>query len=251
MTLLGIAAPYLTKELGLTAASFSFNVAKEKGGGRCETCQGQGTVTLEMHFLADVTVVCDACSGARFSERVLRVRVHGLNIKECLDLTVTEALLVFSESPKLVARLWPFAEVGLGYLTLGQSTSTLSGGEAQRLKLAAHLPSLRDKKVAPKLFLLDEPTTGLHGLDVAVLVDVLRRLVSAGNTVIAIEHNLDFISAADWIVDLGPEGGEGGGEIVSMGSPGSPLGASRDKKGRNAKSAHRDRVRGVARSERV
>ena len=202
-------------ELGLTAASFSFNVAKDKGGGRCEECQGQGTVTLEMHFLADVTVVCDACGGRRFSERVLRARLGGMTIKDCLDLTVDEALARFRDEPRIEARLRPFADVGLGYLTLGQSTATLSGGEAQRLKLAAHLAH----DAGPTLFLFDEPTTGLHGRDVEVLLAALFRMVAAGHTVIAIEHNLDFIRHADFIVDLGPGGGPDGGRVVASGTP--------------------------------
>ncbi len=203
------------ERLGLGAGAFSFNVAKEKGGGRCEGCGGQGTVTLEMHFLADVTVECDQCNGRRFSERVLGVKWQGLSILDCLDLTVDDALERFAGEPKLLARLRPFAEVGLGYLTLGQPTSTLSGGESQRIKLASHLHS----SGGSTLFLLDEPTTGLHGLDVAVLLRALDRLIEAGHTVVAIEHNLDFIRHADHLVDLGPEGGAGGGFIVAAGTP--------------------------------
>src|SRR5262249_35222060 len=154
----------------------------------CEECQGQGTVTLEMHFLADVTVICDGCDGRRFSDKVLGVKWQGLSIVDCLNLTVDEALERFAAEERLCARLGPFGEVGLGYLTLGQSTATLSGGESQRLKLAAHLYAQRGRT----LFLLDEPTTGLHGLDVEVLLRALARLLAAGHTVIAIEHNLDF-----------------------------------------------------------
>lgn len=199
------------ERLGLTAGSFSFNVA----GGRCEVCQGQGTVTLEMHFLADVTVECDGCSGRRFTEKVLSVKWRGSSILDCLALTVAEALERFADDEKLCKRLQPFADVGLGYLALGQSTSTLSGGESQRLKLAAHLHA----GAGPTLFLLDEPTTGLHGRDVDVLLRALGRLIEAGHTVIAIEHNLDFIRRADWLVDLGPEGGHAGGQIVAAGTP--------------------------------
>jgi len=199
------------EQLGLAAGAFSFNVP----GGRCEVCQGQGTVTLEMHFLADVTVECDVCGGRRFSEKVLGVRWRGLTILDCLALTVDEAVRRFADDKKLVSRLQPFVEVGLGYLTLGQSTSTLSGGESQRLKLAAHLHA----KAGPTLLLLDEPTTGLHGSDVAVLLAALRRLVAAGHTVVAIEHNLDFLAACDWLVDLGPDGGDGGGQVVATGTP--------------------------------
>jgi excinuclease ABC subunit A len=205
------AATSAAEHLGLGAGAFSFNVA----GGRCETCQGQGTVTLEMHFLADLTVPCDSCDGRRFGDKVLGVKWRGCSILDCLDLTVDEALDRFADDDKLCARLRPFAEVGLGYLQLGQSTSTLSGGESQRLKLAAHLHA----GSGSTLFLLDEPTTGLHGRDVEVLVAALRRLVDAGHTVLAIEHNLDFIRSADWVVDLGPEGGEAGGRLVCAGPP--------------------------------
>jgi excinuclease ABC subunit A len=198
------------ERLGLGAGAFSFNVA----GGRCPACLGQGTQTLEMHFLADVTVTCDGCDGRRFTEKVLGVTWRGLSILDCLKLTVAEALERFADDAKLCARLAPFADVGLGYLTLGQSTATLSGGESQRLKLAAHLHT----KAGRTLFILDEPTTGLHGLDVELLTTALRRLVEGGHTVIAIEHNLDFIRAADWIVDLGPEGGDAGGRVIASGS---------------------------------
>jgi excinuclease ABC subunit A len=203
------------RRFDLAAGAFSFNVA----GGRCEACLGQGTVTLEMHFLADLTVPCEACDGKRFGDKVLAVRWRGLTIRDCLDLTVDEALARFADDEKLVARLQPFADVGLGYLTLGQSTSTLSGGESQRLKLAAHLGTGGRRAVEPTLFLLDEPTTGLHGSDVETLLAALDRLIAAGHSVIAIEHNLDFIRRADWLIDLGPEGGDGGGEIVAAGTP--------------------------------
>jgi excinuclease ABC subunit A len=211
--------------LGLAAGAFSFNVA----GGRCEACQGQGTVTLEMHFLADVTVECDACNGRRFGEKVLGVKWRGLNILDCLNLTVAEALERFADDDKLCRRLQPFADVGLGYLTLGQSTATLSGGESQRLKLAGRLtgptapPSFGGGPVhagtGSTLFLLDEPTTGLHGRDVEVLLGALGRLIDAGHTVVAIEHNLDFMRRADWLIDLGPEGGHAGGQVVAVGAP--------------------------------
>ena len=208
------------ERLGLSAGAFSFNVAADKGGGRCEACGGHGTQTLEMHFLADVTVVCDACNGRRFGEKILGVKWHGLSILDCLELTVDEALERFAtieETAKLTARLRPFAEVGLGYLKLGQPTATLSGGESQRLKLAAHLQA-RASGTGATLFLLDEPTTGLHGSDVEVLLAVLGKLLAAGHTVVAIEHNLDFIRRADWLIDLGPEGGMGGGALVCAGS---------------------------------
>jgi excinuclease ABC subunit A len=202
------------QRLGLGPGAFSFNVSADKGGGRCEACGGHGTVTLEMHFLADVTVVCDACDGRRFGDKVLAVRWQGLSMLDCLQLTVDEALERFAGDDKLLARLRPFAEVGLGYLQLGQPTATLSGGESQRLKLAAHLHA----GAGATLFLLDEPTTGLHGRDVEVLLAALARLLEAGHTVVAIEHNLDFIRRADWLVDLGPEGGADGGRLVCAGT---------------------------------
>jgi excinuclease ABC subunit A len=204
------------ERLGLSAGAFSFNVSADKGGGRCEACLGHGTITLEMHFLADVTVTCDACDGKRFGDRVLAVKWQGLSILDCLRLTVDEALARFAGDDKLCARLQPFSEVGLGYLELGQPTATLSGGESQRLKLAAHLTASAGE--APTLFLLDEPTTGLHGVDVEVLLRALGKLLEAGHTVVAIEHNLDFIRRADWIVDLGPEGGADGGRLVCAGT---------------------------------
>jgi excinuclease ABC subunit A len=232
------AATVEAKRLDLGPGAFSFNVA----GGRCEACQGQGTVTLEMHFLADLTVPCDACDGRRFGEKVLGVRWRGLTIRDCLDLTVDEALARFADDEKLAARLRPFAEVGLGYLTLGQSTSTLSGGESQRLKLAAHLAvggGGGRRAVEPTLFLLDEPTTGLHGSDVETLLAALDRLIDAGHSVIAIEHNLDFIRRADWIIDLGPEGGDGGGQIVAVGTPGDVAGVRASHTGRALASLRR------------
>jgi excinuclease ABC subunit A len=205
------------QRLGLGPGAFSFNVPTAAGGGRCEACLGQGTLTLEMHFLADVTVECDRCGGRRFGEKVLGVRWRGLNILDCLQLTVDEALARFAGEDKLCARLQPFTDVGLGYLTLGQSTATLSGGESQRLKLAAHLQPRA--AAAPQLFLFDEPTTGLHGLDIEVLLGALGRLLEAGHTIVVVEHNLDFIRRADWLIDLGPEGGEAGGRVVAVGAP--------------------------------
>ena len=203
------------ERLGLSAGAFSFNVSADKGGGRCETCGGHGTVTLEMHFLADVTVACDACDGKRFSDKILGVKWKGLSILDCLQLTVDEAIDRFADDDKLRARLQPFRDVGLGYLKLGQPTATLSGGESQRIKLAAHL----SPGAGATLFLLDEPTTGLHGSDVEVLLAALGRLLDAGHTIVAIEHNLDFIRRADWLVDLGPEGGAAGGRLLVAGTP--------------------------------
>jgi excinuclease ABC subunit A len=197
---------------GYTAGHFSFNIP----GGRCETCQGGGTVTVEMQFLADVELVCEDCKGTRYKSGILDVRHRGRNIHETLQLTVREALSFFSDAPKLAARLKVLADVGLGYLRLGQSATTLSGGEAQRVKLAAHLMQPGAKSA---LFLFDEPTTGLHFDDIAKLLDAFQRLIHNGASVLIIEHNLEVIRAADWIIDLGPEGGEAGGAIVVEGTP--------------------------------
>jgi excinuclease ABC subunit A len=197
---------------GYTAGHFSFNIP----GGRCETCQGDGTVTVEMQFLADVELVCDECKGTRYKSSVLEIRYHGLNIHEVLALTVKEALLFFGDVPRLVARLRVLSQVGLGYLRLGQSATTLSGGEAQRVKLAAHLAQASCENT---LFIFDEPTTGLHFDDIAQLLDAFQKLIQNGGSVLVIEHNLDVIRNADWIIDLGPEGGEAGGRIVAQGTP--------------------------------
>jgi excinuclease ABC subunit A len=195
-----------------TAGHFSFNIP----GGRCETCQGDGTVTVEMQFLADVELVCEECKGTRFKPSVLEVRYKGLNIHEVLQLTVKEALSFFAETPRLVARLKVLQDVGLGYLRLGQSATTLSGGEAQRVKLAAHLAQATCEGT---LFLFDEPTTGLHFEDISKLLQSFERLIHNGGSILIIEHNLDLIKAADWIIDLGPEGGDAGGRIVVQGTP--------------------------------
>jgi excinuclease ABC subunit A len=196
---------------GYTAGHFSFNIP----GGRCETCQGDGTVTVEMQFLADVELVCEECKGTRFKSSILDVRYRGLNVHEVLRLSVAEALHFFSDVPRLAARLRLLSEVGLGYLRLGQSATTLSGGEAQRVKLAAHL-ALSDCKHA--LFIFDEPTTGLHFDDIAKLLAAFQRLIDSGASVLIIEHNLDVIRNADWIIDLGPEGGDRGGRVVAQGT---------------------------------
>jgi len=198
---------------GATAANFSFNIA----GGRCEVCKGVGTVTHDMYFMADVTVVCQECGGKRFKKKVLDVRWEGKNIDDILAMTVQEAKAHFREHKELVARLQPLVDVGLGYLRLGQHTASLSGGEAQRLKLASYLAA--PKKGRQHLFIFDEPTTGLHLADIQVLLKTFHRLVHAGHSLLVIEHNLDFVSQADWIIDLGPEGGEGGGEVVVAGPP--------------------------------
>ena len=210
---------------GLTAGHFSFNIP----GGRCETCQGDGTVTVEMQFLADVELVCEECKGARYKPQVLDVRYRGKNIQQVLNLTVQEALHFFSGVPKITEKLRVLEEVGLGYLRLGQSATTLSGGEAQRMKLAAHLqPTTRESGRAKDssekfrrhvLYIFDEPTTGLHFDDISKLLSAFRRLIEAGGSVLVIEHNLDVIKTADWVIDLGPEGGERGGYVVGSGPP--------------------------------
>ena len=197
---------------GYTAGHFSFNIP----GGRCETCQGDGTVTVSMQFLADVELVCEDCKGTRYKSGILEVRYHGLNIHEVLRLTVREALHFFSGAPRLISRLKVLDDVGLGYLRLGQSATTLSGGEAQRVKLAAHLAQ---STCEGTLFLFDEPTTGLHFDDIAKLLDAFQRLIHNGGSVLIIEHNLEVIRSADWIIDLGPEGGGAGGRIVAEGTP--------------------------------
>jgi excinuclease ABC subunit A len=197
---------------GLTASHFSFNVP----GGRCEACEGEGEVRVEMQFLADVFVPCDQCDGMRFKPQVLEVRYRGRNVHQVLDLTVREALTFFSSSPKVLRRLQVLDEIGLGYLRLGQPATTLSGGEAQRIKIAAHLASHTGDRL---LYILDEPTTGLHFDDIAKLLSAFRKLLEAGHTLLVIEHNLDVIKTADWVIDLGPEGGEAGGFLVAAGTP--------------------------------
>jgi excinuclease ABC subunit A len=197
---------------GLTASHFSFNVP----GGRCEACQGEGEVRVEMQFLADVFVPCDQCDGKRFKPQVLEVRYRGRNIHQVLDLTVREALTFFSSSPKVLRRLQVLDEIGLGYLRLGQPATTLSGGEAQRIKIAAHLSSHGGERL---LYILDEPTTGLHFDDIAKLLTAFKKLLEAGHTLLVIEHNLDVIKTADYIIDLGPEGGDQGGLVVATGTP--------------------------------
>jgi excinuclease ABC subunit A len=197
---------------GLTASHFSFNVP----GGRCEACEGEGEVKVEMQFLADVFVPCEHCEGKRFKPQVLEVKYRGRDIDQVLDMTVREALTFFSSSPKVLRRLQVLDEIGLGYLRLGQPATTLSGGEAQRIKIAAHLSSRTGDRV---LYILDEPTTGLHFDDIAKLLAAFRKLLAAGHSLLVIEHNLDVIKTADWIVDLGPEGGEEGGGVVFAGTP--------------------------------
>jgi excinuclease ABC subunit A len=200
------------KKRGFTAGHFSFNVP----GGRCEACQGDGTVTVEMRFLADVELVCEECRGTRYKSSVLDVRYKNKNIHDVLQMTVREALVFFAAHPKVVSRLRVLDEVGLGYLRLGQAGTTLSGGEAQRLKLAAHLTRQQSAGV---LYIFDEPTTGLHFDDIQKLLTAFRKLIEGGASVLIIEHNLDVIKSADWVVDLGPEGGDEGGRVVAAGTP--------------------------------
>ena len=216
------------KKRGFSSGHFSFNIP----GGRCETCQGDGTVTVEMQFLADVELICEECKGTRYKAQVLDVRYRGKNIHEVLNLTIKEALKFFAEVPKLTEKLRVLDEVGLGYLRLGQSATTLSGGEAQRMKLAAHLqPAGREigrpsaeradetRRRRRLLYIFDEPTTGLHFDDVSKLLAAFRRLIDAGGSILVIEHNLEVIKTADWVIDLGPEGGARGGKVVGAGPP--------------------------------
>lgn len=200
------------KARGYTAGRFSFNVK----GGRCENCQGDGTLQIEMQFLPDIFVKCEVCGGQRFNEETLQVKYKGKNIHEVLDMTVEEGVKFFENIPKLKKILATLNEVGLGYIKIGQSSTTLSGGEAQRIKLAAELSK---RSTGKTMYILDEPTTGLHFADTGKLLEVLHQLVYAGNTVLVIEHNLDVIKTADWIIDLGPEGGDGGGAVIATGTP--------------------------------
>jgi excinuclease ABC subunit A len=200
------------KMRGYKPGRFSFNVK----GGRCEACQGHGRKRVEMHFLPDVWVTCNVCNGMRFNRETLQIRYKGKNIADVLDMDVSEALEFFANVPRIKRILQTLADVGLGYIKLGQSATTLSGGEAQRVKLAKELARVA---TGDTLYILDEPTTGLHFADIQKLLDVLHRLTDAGNTVIVIEHNLDVIKTADWIIDLGPEGGDEGGHIIAQGTP--------------------------------
>ena len=197
---------------GYKPGRFSFNVK----GGRCEACQGDGVIKVEMHFLPDIYVPCDVCNGKRYNRETLDIRYKGKNIHEVLDMTVEDAREFFDAVPMLSRKLQTLMDVGLSYIRLGQSATTLSGGEAQRVKLSREL-SKRD--TGQTLYILDEPTTGLHFQDIAQLLHVLHRLRDDGNTIVVIEHNLDVIKTADWIIDLGPEGGSGGGHIVATGTP--------------------------------
>jgi excinuclease ABC subunit A len=200
------------RQRGVSPRHFSFNVP----GGRCERCEGAGALTVKMHFLPDVEVRCPACRGRRFKRETLAVRYRGYDISQVLDMTVEEALTLFADVPAAASRLQVMSDVGLGYLQLGQPATTLSGGEAQRVKLAKELGR---RAAGRTLYLLDEPTTGLHPADTARLLLVLQRLVDAGHSVVVVEHNMDLVKAADWVIDLGPEGGAAGGRLLAAGAP--------------------------------
>lgn len=200
------------KSRGYGAGRFSFNVK----GGRCEACAGDGIIKIEMHFLPDVYVPCEVCGGRRYNRETLEVRYKGKNIYEVLEMTVEEGMEFFANIPKIERKLRTLYEVGLGYIKIGQPSTTISGGEAQRVKLATELSK---RSTGKTIYILDEPTTGLHSADVEKLIEVLSRLVDGGNTVVVIEHNLDVIKTADYIIDMGPEGGNCGGEIVAKGTP--------------------------------
>ena len=197
---------------GYKPGRFSFNVK----GGRCETCGGNGYKTIEMNFLPDIQVPCEECHGKRYNRETLEVRYKGKSIADVLDMTINQAVEFFENVPDILRKIKTIQDVGLGYIKLGQPSTTLSGGESQRVKLATEL-SKRD--TGKTLYILDEPTTGLHFEDIRILMQVLRRLVDRGNTVIVIEHNLDVIRQADWIIDMGPEGGRRGGEVLTTGTP--------------------------------
>ena len=201
-----------SKTRGYKAGRYSFNVK----GGRCESCQGDGLLRIEMHFLPDLYITCEACGGRRYNRETLEVKYKGASIADVLDMTVTQAAEFLANLPKIRPRLETLRDVGLGYIALGQSAVTLSGGEAQRIKLAKELAR---KATGNTLYILDEPTTGLHFDDIRQLLHVLQLLVDQGNTVIVIEHSLEVIKTADWVIDLGPEGGDGGGGIVACGTP--------------------------------
>jgi excinuclease ABC subunit A len=201
-----------SKLRGYKVGRFSFNVK----GGRCEECEGDGLRRIEMNFLPDVYVLCDTCKGKRYNRETLEVHYKGKSISDVLDMTVDDGMELFSEFPRISRHLQTLHDVGLGYIRLGQQATTLSGGEAQRVKLSTELSKVGTGKT---LYILDEPTTGLHFEDIRMLLSVLNKLVDKGNTVLVIEHNLDVIKTADWIIDLGPEGGDEGGEIVAEGVP--------------------------------
>jgi excinuclease ABC subunit A len=203
----------LAKQRAYKPAMFSFNVV----GGRCENCEGEGMVKIEMQFMADLHLTCEVCKGKRFKQEVLDVQYKGTSITAVLDMTVSEALVFFKDQPKIIRSIRPLEEVGLGYVRLGQASSTLSGGEAQRVKLASFLG--RGKDADHVLFIFDEPTTGLHFHDINKLLTAINALIDEGNSVLIIEHNMEIIKSADWIIDLGPEGGVHGGHLVFAGTP--------------------------------
>jgi len=204
---------------GYKPSFFSFNV----DGGRCEICQGEGEVRIEMQFMADISLTCDSCKGKRFKEEILDVKFHGRDVAEVLDMTVDDAITFFQQHmdvtacARIVSKLLPLQQTGMGYVKLGQSSSTLSGGEAQRIKLARFLTKGQDEK--PTLFIFDEPTTGLHFHDIAKLLHAFDMLIANGHSVICIEHNTEVIKCADHIIDLGPDGGDGGGQVIFTGTP--------------------------------
>ena len=200
------------KVRGYQQGRFSFNVK----GGRCESCKGDGILKIEMHFLPDVYVPCEVCKGKRYNRETLEVKFKGKSIADVLDMTISEAVEFFGQIPNIARKFQTLHDVGLDYIRLGQPATTLSGGEAQRVKLAAELAK---RATGRTIYILDEPTTGLHFADVEKLIGVLSRLVSTGNTVLVIEHNLDVIKTADWLIDMGPEGGDGGGQVVAAGTP--------------------------------
>ena len=214
------------KRKNFAAGAFSFNVP----GGRCDVCEGDGTVTVEMQFLADIELPCEECGGTRYKAAILDVKYKSKNINDVLKMTVKEALVYFAGHPRIIDKLYVLDEVGLSYVRLGQSATTLSGGEAQRVKLASHLATARSistrsanseaaKARSRTLYILDEPTTGLHFDDVAKLLAAFHKLIEGGGSLLVIEHNLDVIKSADWVIDMGPEGGDGGGQIVAVGTP--------------------------------
>ena len=200
------------KTYGIKTGQFSFNVA----GGRCDKCEGNGTMTIDMQFMPDISIMCDQCRGTRYRDEVLAVKYRGLSIAEVLELTVREAFLFFRGQPKVQAKLKSLIDIGLDYVRLGQSATTLSSGEAQRLKLGQYLNASKSKRA---LFILDEPTTGLHGSDVMRLLECFENLLAVGHSLIVVEHNLQLMMYADWIIDLGPGAAENGGEVVAQGTP--------------------------------
>jgi excinuclease ABC subunit A len=214
-----------SKIRGYDQGRFSFNVK----GGRCESCQGDGVRKIEMNFLPDIYVNCETCNGKRYNRETLEIHYKGKNISDVLQMPISKAVEFFDSVPSIKRKLKTLNSVGLGYLTLGQSSTTLSGGEAQRIKLSRELSKIG---TGDTIYIMDEPTTGLHFQDVRMLVDVIQKLVEKGNTVIVIEHNMDLIKAADWIIDLGPEGGDGGGEIIAEGTPEEVAGKEKSHTGR-------------------